>query len=50
MGNNFLGGYEKQAKKPNVLDLNVSGLGEHMNIQELKKSIGAKHVIAATIE
>ncbi len=49
MGNDFLSGYNN-VKKTEVLDLNISGLGQNVTVQDLKKYIGAKHVISATIE
>jgi hypothetical protein len=49
MGNDFLGGYNSQ-KKSTVLDLELTGLPADINTLELKKAIGAKHVIAATVE
>lgn len=49
LGNDFLSGYNKQ-KKTAVVDLMVNGLPEDATVAELKKAIGAKHVISATIE
>jgi hypothetical protein len=49
LGNDFLAGYS-QNKKTAVVDLQVQGLPEDATVTELKKAIGAKHVISATIE
>lgn len=49
LGNEFLNGYENQ-KKADVLDLKISGLPGNSNIDDLKKAVGAKHIISTTIE
>lgn len=38
------------AEQPLVVDLSVSGLPEHMDARELKKTSGAKHVISTVVD
>lgn len=49
MGNDFLGGYDKN-KKAEVLDMNITGLPQQISVDEIKRTVGAKHIVSATLE
>jgi hypothetical protein len=49
-GQSTLQHYHAVKEQPQVIDLTVQGLPEHMDARELKKISGAKHVISATVD
>jgi len=49
-GKSSLAAYGAVQAKPEVVDLTINGLPEHMDARELKKASGAKHVISSTVD
>ena len=50
-GQSTMGGYERgENSKPNVYELNLTGLGSDVTAQDVKKMAGVTHVINATVE
>lgn len=49
-GKSSLAAYNAVPSKPEVIDMTINGLPEHMDARELKRASGAKHVISATVD
>ena len=37
-------------KKAEVLDMNITGLPQQISVDEIKRTVGAKHIVSATLE
>ena len=50
-GQSSLQGYNQaQSSAPEVIDLIISGLPQNMDLRDMKKISGARHIVDATLE
>ena len=49
-GQSTMVGYERgENSKPNVYELNLTGLGSNATAEDVKKMAGVRHVISSTV-
>lgn len=50
-GSSSMAGYNlRENSKPDVIELDLSGLGANVDAQEVRKMAGVRHVISSTVD